>query len=532
MKKNIFWSSVVVVICITMFSIASCFAEAVDKTSQQTELKQACLSATMTAIQMEIDRYQKWIELRKQQGDSQALRDLEGALVSLQADLEKYRNMNACDYVLPEKVISTAWVQNKPAEDALLYIDMMSKSGPFYHLAGIAGNDYSVLQPGTRYDMTFYKIYPRSYWNMDSDYVYIAAVDNESLLITNQRVLEGGPLSLRNSSAGINLAKGFLDWSWGSRPDDIANIKYIADIAPDVAVYSTNLDISPITGEVRAHTNPKLIFLKDGGLVLTHIDFEYKDYEPIKKRLTQLLGDPNPIIYELWAARIDFEERSEWRTENTRVVLTTKGKTASLEISKRDCAVETGSNFSQMLAEALLKQAQEYDQRNLIPEASSIYQTLLNDPEFYNYFTDIAEKQLAVYSQREEAVDYLTEYQGMRFFRLKNMVADSIEQPWIRIDLGTEAQAELQNQRPDDIAVTDGLTNLSAVLCRMKVNDAAGKFEVVEQIWLDEENRIIGGRPAWAPQDSGWPVLYIRQACETFMTAWFSFVGNSDCKLN
>ncbi|MEM5770892.1 MAG: hypothetical protein AAGU32_21810, partial [Bacillota bacterium] len=69
------------------------------------------------------------------------------------------------------------WVGNLAAEDTLLHIDRLTKSGPFYHLAGITGGDYTVLQVNTRYNMTFYRVYPRSYWNMNSDYVYVAAAE-------------------------------------------------------------------------------------------------------------------------------------------------------------------------------------------------------------------------------------------------------------------------------------------------------------------------------------------------------------------
>jgi len=50
----------------------------------------------------------------------------------------------------------------------------MSKSGPWYHLAGILGGDYAVLQPKVRGKVAFYAVYSRSYWNMKSGYVGVA----------------------------------------------------------------------------------------------------------------------------------------------------------------------------------------------------------------------------------------------------------------------------------------------------------------------------------------------------------------------
>jgi hypothetical protein len=52
----------------------------------------------------------------------------------------------------------------------------MSKSGPWYHLAGIVGDDYSVLQPEVIKQVTYYEVYKRSYWNMVSEYIYVAEV--------------------------------------------------------------------------------------------------------------------------------------------------------------------------------------------------------------------------------------------------------------------------------------------------------------------------------------------------------------------
>lgn len=177
MKK---WYMELCVFFVACFIIASsvitCRAEAVDTAAQQAELKQACISATITAIQLETDRHQKWLEMRRTQGDTQGVRELEQTIAQLQADLEKYRNMAVDDYILPEKVVVPAWVQNPAGEGVLLYVDGMTKSGPFYHLTGIKDGNYAVLAPNDRYNVTFYRLYPRSYWNMECAYVYVAEV--------------------------------------------------------------------------------------------------------------------------------------------------------------------------------------------------------------------------------------------------------------------------------------------------------------------------------------------------------------------
>jgi len=138
-------------------------------------LKKACLEAAIKGINTEIARYQGWIDLRQQgQADAQDLPDLENRMRILKADLEKYQSLNPKDYQLPVEVKKTAWVEGRPEVNAILHVEGMSRSGPWYHLAGIKGDDYEVLKPGIKYLMSFYKVYPRSYFNMESSYVCIA----------------------------------------------------------------------------------------------------------------------------------------------------------------------------------------------------------------------------------------------------------------------------------------------------------------------------------------------------------------------
>ena len=167
---------VLVLVLLVLFSLGmtQCLAEGVEQKTQQPDLQSACLSATITAINLEINRYQNWIDSRKQQGNSRDLLELQASLNFLKADLEKYRNMDCRDYVLPEKVRTKAWVQGKAGDNTVLGVEGMTKMGPFYHLAGIVGDNYPSLVPNVSYEMTFYKVYPRSYWYMESEYIYIA----------------------------------------------------------------------------------------------------------------------------------------------------------------------------------------------------------------------------------------------------------------------------------------------------------------------------------------------------------------------
>jgi len=169
-----------ILICFTIVLTANCFADAGEVKVQQDELKGACLSATVTAINLEIDRYQQWIDLRKKQGNYRDLLELRASLNLLKADLEKYRNMTIDDYTLPEQASCKAWVQSKAEDNSLLNVEGMTKLGPFYHIAGVVGDHYASLRPNDYYEVTFYKVYPRAYWSMESDYIYIAEISSST----------------------------------------------------------------------------------------------------------------------------------------------------------------------------------------------------------------------------------------------------------------------------------------------------------------------------------------------------------------
>jgi hypothetical protein len=60
------------------------------------------------------------------------------------------------------------------AEGALLPVEGTSKSGPFYHLAGIASGDYRLLKPAKKLDLQLCLVYRREYFGLIGDfYVYV-----------------------------------------------------------------------------------------------------------------------------------------------------------------------------------------------------------------------------------------------------------------------------------------------------------------------------------------------------------------------
>lgn len=336
---------------------------------------------------------------------------------------------------------------------------------------------------------------------------------------------QGFDEELLSSAAVKALDEGFLGRPWGTRPAGFEGARHVADIAPKVSVYSADLDLSPILGEVSAYTTPRLVFAEDGGLVKVRVALAPRDYGLVYRHLVSTLGEPVPILYELRAGKGDFVERSAWLTGfNTKVVLTSWTTEATLEIGRRDALQLEGREFEETLAAAQLKQAQEYERQNRIVEASSIYQELLNGADSPHFYNETALERLTAYSGRKDAVEYLGKYRGCAFSRLRNVISGA-DQHWLRIELDHDARAQLQKQRPVTLGPEDRLADIAAVLCRVRVVSTLGKYAIIEQVWLDPDNRIVGGSPAWAPQDAAWPATYIRQACEDFLAAWFTVGG-------
>lgn len=80
--------------------------------------------------------------------------------------------------VLPPRIREVTVMLDGPcAEGDLLPVEGTSKSGPFYHLAGIAGGDYRLLKPGKKFRLRLCLVYRREYFGLIDDfYVYVLGV--------------------------------------------------------------------------------------------------------------------------------------------------------------------------------------------------------------------------------------------------------------------------------------------------------------------------------------------------------------------
>lgn len=161
----------------------------------ESTLKRELVASTLKAIDLEIRGYEKKLKTA-QSGNVETLK---GRIAELEAQRQTFRKMNPDDYAVatsqeenPESVLGqagfgpvtparkrtvTVAVQEACKEGSLLPVEGTSKSGPFFHIAGIAGSDYKLLKPGTRHELTLYLVYKREYFGFIQDhYVYIAEV--------------------------------------------------------------------------------------------------------------------------------------------------------------------------------------------------------------------------------------------------------------------------------------------------------------------------------------------------------------------
>jgi len=141
--------------------------------------KAGCIQAAIQGIKLEIERNKRWTASAEERQDLSAVEKYKNELSNLENDLAKYSNLKVEDYQLPERFKVTAWVEGQCTANAILYMDDMSQSGPWYHVAGVTGGEYNAIEPGTKYSIGLYLVYPREYFGMKSYYVYINSAERD-----------------------------------------------------------------------------------------------------------------------------------------------------------------------------------------------------------------------------------------------------------------------------------------------------------------------------------------------------------------
>ncbi len=138
------------------------------------------------------------------------------------------------------------------------------------------------------------------------------------------------------SSLSKSLETGFLGLKWGAKPAEVAG-PGATSAMPGLTFYTADLDLSPIMGEVKATSEPRLVFDQKAGFVQAHVDFASADYDLVDKQLHELLGQPLAVVYEKYSVDNTLLQISEWYlASSVKVVLENRFTGAMLEISKKD----------------------------------------------------------------------------------------------------------------------------------------------------------------------------------------------------
>ncbi len=163
------------------------------------DLGESLRQSTVRAIELEIDAFTAKLQAAAD-GSAETRAALQRRIDSLEADRERFATMPAGDYpepaasapdpasVLDEATAYGPIVPARPREavvtatapcgdGSLLEVEGTSKSGPFFHLAGIVGGNPGILKPGRSYRVTLYLVYRREYFGFIGDYyVYVSGI--------------------------------------------------------------------------------------------------------------------------------------------------------------------------------------------------------------------------------------------------------------------------------------------------------------------------------------------------------------------
>lgn len=163
-------------------------------TGAGSDLGKALLGATVKAIELEIEATRARLKAAEDgTGPEENVERFTRKLGALEAERARFAGMTPEEYPEPVKERSgSASVLDQPAgfgpvlppvmrdvvvnvdgpleDGVLLSVEGTSKSGPFYHLAGIQGGDYGILKTGRRYRLTLCLVYRREYFGLIGDY--------------------------------------------------------------------------------------------------------------------------------------------------------------------------------------------------------------------------------------------------------------------------------------------------------------------------------------------------------------------------
>jgi len=165
------------------------------------DLRESLRRSTVAAIELEIDAYAAKLKASEGgTGSEENTTKFRRRIAELEAERDRFDRMPSGEYpepsasapdagsvldeatadgpILPARMREAILVAAGPyGLGDLLEVEGTSRSGPFFHLAGIIGGDASILKRGTRYRLVMYLVYRREYFGLIGDYyVYLGSV--------------------------------------------------------------------------------------------------------------------------------------------------------------------------------------------------------------------------------------------------------------------------------------------------------------------------------------------------------------------
>lgn len=158
-------------------------SSSINEITPEISLKIDLIQATIRAIEAEIRRFTSRVPPEPEKARA------------LEADLERFKKMKPEDYplngakpdpfkepgVIMPPVVEEVEIASLPELGKLLYLTKQSKSGPFFHVAGIAKDAMIELKPDAKppFKAKIYLVFRREYFAMIKDYyVYVERVLN------------------------------------------------------------------------------------------------------------------------------------------------------------------------------------------------------------------------------------------------------------------------------------------------------------------------------------------------------------------
>jgi hypothetical protein len=176
------------------------FPRSSDSVAEEMVLKRELITTMVHALAMESRAYEEKLKTAKSGvGPASNVAKFTERIAELKTQQESFQKMEPYQFALgtakeespeafggsadygpvipcPKKIVQVV-VKEACREGSILEVEGMTKSGPFYHLAGMAGNDYGPLKPGSHCELTLYLLYKRAYFGPVEDYyVYVADV--------------------------------------------------------------------------------------------------------------------------------------------------------------------------------------------------------------------------------------------------------------------------------------------------------------------------------------------------------------------